>query len=169
MPDRLPFDIVRLTPDDWRVYREVRQAALADAPWAFGGTLEREQAFVESDYRTRLQGRASFAARVGERYVGLVGGLFQETDGAALLISMWVAPSARGQGVGDALVKAVLKWAREIGCEQVRLWVTEGNEPAERLYARNGFVPTGEKQAIRPGEWDRLEIAMVCDSSSRLQ
>ena len=54
----------------------------------------------------------------------------------------------------------VLDWARAQGHDQVRAWVSEGNLAAERLYARHGFVPTGERQPIRDEDPTRLELAM---------
>jgi ribosomal protein S18 acetylase RimI-like enzyme len=162
MAEGVPFEIVHLTPDDWEIYRELRLAALTHDAFAFGSTLEREQRHSESDFRERLQQRASFAARLDNHYVGLVGVLPADENRTGHLISMWVSPAGRCRGIGGALVRAVLEWAQAEGCERVKLWVTEGNEPAKRLYARNGFVPTGENQAIRPGEWSRLEYAMEC-------
>jgi GNAT superfamily N-acetyltransferase len=156
------FEIERLTSDDWRDYRDVRLAALADAPWAFGGTLEREQRFSERDFRSRLEDRAMFVARHQDRVIGLIGGLQLENEDAILLISMWVHPEFRGQGAGDLLVRAVLDWAQAHASPEVRLWVSEGNSPAERLYARNGFVRTGEWQPVHPDDPSRREFAMVC-------
>jgi GNAT superfamily N-acetyltransferase len=161
MSDGSQPEIVRLTVDDWPAYRELRLLALADAPWAFGSTLAREQAFSEADFRVRLSQRAQWAAKVDGSFVGTVGGMF--FDEAPHLISMWVHPDARGQGIGGLLVRAVLDLAREEGYDRVRLWVTEGNEPAERLYARNGFVRTGESQPARADDPSRLEVAMVCE------
>ncbi len=45
---------------------------------------------------------------------------------------MWVAPEARGSGVGAALMDAVESWAREAGYENIGLGVTTVNAPAVR-------------------------------------
>jgi ribosomal protein S18 acetylase RimI-like enzyme len=83
-------------------------------------------------------------ATQGEHVVGLAAGGESNSTGTASLTSLWVEPAARGQGVGDQLVVAVLEWAKAAGFSQVLLWVTEGNSHAEALYARHGFVRTGE-------------------------
>jgi ribosomal protein S18 acetylase RimI-like enzyme len=64
---------------------------------------------------------------------------------------MWVSPKARGRGVGDRLIGAVVEWARA-----VTLAVSEGNAAATALYRRHGFVDTGERQDMPDGvrqEW----------------
>ena len=83
---------------------------------------------------------------------GTVSGSEDGATGAAAMTAMWVDPRFRRQGVGDALVKHALEWARSARCDVMFLWVTDVNADAERLYARNGFVSTGAGQEIRPGE-----------------
>ncbi len=83
---------------------------------------------------------------------GTVSGGDGDATGAAAMTAMWVDPRHRRQGVGDALVKHLLEWARSARYDQMFLWVTDVNAGAERLYARNGFVSTGAVQEIRPGE-----------------
>ncbi len=59
-----------------------------------------------------------------------------------------VLPSARGGGVGRALLAAVEARARALGCCKVSLEVREDNARARRLYAHAGFVdsaPTGAR------------------------
>jgi ribosomal protein S18 acetylase RimI-like enzyme len=64
---------------------------------------------------------------------------------------MWVAPDARGAGVGRALVDAVAAWARDRGCGRLVLSVTESNERARRFYVTHGFADTGERRPLREG------------------
>lgn len=154
------LEVRLLTPDSWRIFQEVRLAALREAPYAFGSTWEREANLSEKDWRERLSTRAQFVAVSEEVVVGTVGGVVTDDSRTADLISMWVDPHWRGQGVGDHLVKAVLKWAGGTGCQEVRLWVADGNRQAERLYSRNEFRRTEGVKPIRPDE-PRLEFEMA--------
>jgi ribosomal protein S18 acetylase RimI-like enzyme len=72
---------------------------------------------------------------------------------------MWVRPSARGLGVGEALVEAAAAWAKTRDFRSLSLWVTESNAPAVRLYERLGFTPTGERQPL-PSDPALAEIRM---------
>jgi len=132
----------RLVGDDWRLLREVRLAALLDAPAAFGSSYQQEAGFDEARWRDRIAGAAVFAGYRDGEPTGLVG-CFVEDDGLGHLVMMWVRADARGTGLAGALVAAVLAWARAQGLPGVRLWVTTGNDAARRLYVGHGFVPTG--------------------------
>ena len=149
--------------DDWELMRDVRLSALAEAPYAFGSTAKRIKfqglpasicwvAFGEPQWRGRINERSvSYLAqaRPDEEPAGLAG-VYVE-DGTADLVSMWVRPGCRGQGVGEALVEAAASWARGRGFCTLFLWVTESNPAAMRLYERCGFAVTGEQQ---PLPWD---------------
>ena len=80
--------------------------------------------------------------------VGLSGGFFEHGQDMPSLISMWVAPPARGTGVEEALIEAVVAWVRSLGATHLQLWVTETNTPALGLYRRVGFVETHETQPL---------------------
>jgi GNAT superfamily N-acetyltransferase len=154
--------IRRLVPDEWAVYRDVRLAALSDAPEAFGSTLAREQGFAETEWRARLGRHPQFIAFRRDAVVGTIGLIgSHERQKVADIVSMWVVAHERGRGVGDRLVRVAIETAREAGCIEVSLWVAEGNGHAERLYTRHGFVRTGAVLPIRDDEPDRLEFQMA--------
>ena len=137
--------------DDWPALREIRLAALRDAPDAFASTYPREETLDEAAWRARIARGGCFLAYVPEisasEPVGLAGG-YEAEPGTVGLISMWVRPQARGHGVGEALIAAVLDWAQARHARSVHLWVTETNQPARGLYERCGFKPTGECQPL---------------------
>jgi ribosomal protein S18 acetylase RimI-like enzyme len=136
-------------PDEWETLREIRLAALREAPDAFGSTFARESVFTEEQWRQRLTSRAVtlFAQLDGNPEPMGLAGVYEE-DGAADLVSMWVRPAGRGQRIGGALVGAACEWAKAHGHDSIFLWVTESNAPARRLYERCGFTPTGIRQPL---------------------
>ncbi|MCB9744615.1 MAG: GNAT family N-acetyltransferase [Alphaproteobacteria bacterium] len=68
----------------------------------------------------------------------------------AWLISMWVAPVARGSGASDRLVRAVIEHARRSGREALLLDVGDHAPRAIALYARHGFEPEGWRGPMPP-------------------
>ena len=114
----------------------------------------------EERWRSALVDRARFVAESAGEVIGTVGGGASDVTGSAALTALWVAPAARGRGVGEALVNAVLEWAKDADHEQVMLWVVEGNSAAESLYRRTAFRRTGSVQMVRPGD-PRIEYEMV--------
>jgi GNAT superfamily N-acetyltransferase len=133
---------------DWQALRDIRLQALRDAPEAFSSTYAREIAFGEAEWRQRAARDGSFIAFLPEAGpAGLVGG-YQAAPGMVELVAMFVRPQARGRGVGEALIDAVIDWARDRDTATVHLWVTETNKPARRLYERCGFMATAERQPL---------------------
>jgi len=147
-----------LTPEDWQLYRRVRLAALEEAPYAFGSTYAAERDSPERRWRQTLIDRTRFVAEEAGVVLGTVSGGDGESVGVAAMTAMWVDPRSRRRGVGEVLVKSLLDWARSAGFAEMFLWVTDGNDAAERLYARNGFKRTGAAQDVRPGH---LEFEMA--------
>lgn len=134
--------IRRLGPDDAALLRQVRLTALADAPEAFGSTLERELAFPDQEWQRRVApgSHPTFVWETAGTARGLVVVL---REPVVQLVSMWVAPVARGGPAAGSLVEAAVAWADAAGAGTVRLHVAEGNDRAQRLYTRHGFSPTG--------------------------
>ncbi|MEV0715317.1 GNAT family N-acetyltransferase [Asanoa sp. NPDC050611] len=149
-------DLRVLAEDDWKLWRELRLAALAEAPYAFGSTLAGWQDAGEEQWRQRLRipGARDLVAYHDGEPVGMASGV-PAGDGAAVeVISVWVSPAGRGRGVGDALLADIVRWAGEA---TVRLSVKADNAAAVRLYERAGFVHVG------PNPADPDEILMERD------
>ena len=66
------------------------------------------------------------------------------------LEDLYVRESARGEGLGRALVEASAERARERGCKRIELDVNEDNGPALVLYRSCGFTlhPKGPSRAL---------------------
>jgi GNAT superfamily N-acetyltransferase len=151
--------VERLREDDWAVFRELRLRSLLDSPEAFGSNYGEESSQTERAWRDWAAGRwrggtaVVFAGRGDDgAAIGTATGADYENEaGVAHVYAMWVAPDARGAGVGRALLDAVADWARDRGCDRLVLSVTESNETARRFYEASGFVDTGEREVLREG------------------
>jgi putative acetyltransferase len=96
-----------------------------------------------------------FVARRGSEAVGC--GAVVLTPEHGELKRFFVAPEARGQGVGDALVAAAEAQAREAGAHLLRLETGIYSAAALALYRRNGFRPIA---AFAPYAPDPLSVFM---------
>ncbi|HEY1808672.1 MAG TPA: GNAT family N-acetyltransferase [Acidobacteriaceae bacterium] len=72
--------------------------------------------------------------------------LLDGQENRAELDTLAVLPAARRQGIGRALLHAVLGWAAAEGARQVSLEVRASNTAALGLYARFGFSTEGRRR-----------------------
>lgn len=134
-----------MTADSWPEWRRLRRQALAQSPDAFGSTLAEwsGDGDTEERWRRRLdEVPVNLVVDDDGAPVGMVS-VTAAVDEQAEIISMWVAPRARGRGAGDALLGAALDHARAAGANRVALNVRVANGHAVRLYRRAGFVEVG--------------------------
>ena len=72
--------------------------------------------------------------------------------GEAELQNLAVLPAYRRSGVAQALLEALFSEAGKRNCEAVFLEVAAGNEAAQALYRKNGFVAVGKRPGFYRGE-----------------
>jgi hypothetical protein len=100
--------IRQVTGDDWRTWRELRLHALREAPDAFSSTLAEWEMADEARWRSRLHDVSyNVLADLDQLRAGMASG--SRAAGDVEVMSLWVAPFARGLGVGDAPTRS---WTR---------------------------------------------------------
>jgi putative acetyltransferase len=82
-----------------------------------------------------------FVARDGDTVVGT--GAIKVKEGYGEVKSMFVAETARGRGVADALLRQLEDQARKLNLPMLRLETGDLLHAAHKLYARHGFVVCG--------------------------
>ena len=83
-------------------------------------------------------------------------------------LGLMVASDHRRRGVGRALLKTAVSWARENGIRKLELHVFPHNEPAIRLYEEFGFEREGFRKAHyrRAGQYvDAILMAYRLDEN----
>jgi len=112
------------TEDDWQAYRTLRFEMLEDAPIAFLETLEQARAHPDEHWRRRAANTSStsrlFAAVADDgRWLGSMGGFQSAPSREPYLVGVYVSPAWRGRehGMTDALLDAVIDWARAVMAE----------------------------------------------------
>lgn len=121
----------------------VEQALFAPEPWT-------ERLFWSE--LGQLDTRHYLVALSGARVVGY-GGLCDYPD-EAFVQTLAVAPDVQGQGLGARLLTALLDEAARRRQRTVSLEVRADNVPAQRLYARHGFVRSGLRRGYYAGGVD---------------
>lgn len=94
------------------------------------------------------ESRPIFVAVTDEGVVGYIFAIITETKGSTMLNDVktihlddvCIDESCRGAGIGGALMKYVLSWAKSVGCDRVDLDVWEFNEDARRFYEKYGLT-----------------------------
>lgn len=103
--------------------------------WFLGTQLEEPDAAI---YVAEMSG-----AVVGYAYAAIEPLSWQELrEESGFIHDLVVAESARGSGIGTALLAAVSGWIAARGQTRIVLWTAADNEAAQRLFTRLGFRRT---------------------------
>ena len=115
---------------------------LADFNQEFGDPVLDPDWFAAHLHRLVQDGTAG-VLMIGEPETGVAVLRFRTSTWAdapeTYLAEFYVAPAQRGQGLGTALLQAVLDHARERGCTYIDLNTTQADEAACHLYEKFGF------------------------------
>ena len=137
--------IVVLTETGWEDLKEIRLSSLKESPEAFGLSYREAREYTAEEWMHRASGKRGprfILAYVGKAAAGIIGGVL--TNGEYELISMWVSPKFRRNGVGSRLVDALKEYAAEQGHSEIILRVSASNISACQLYSKCGFSVVGQ-------------------------
>lgn len=159
----MPFELRRLGPADAVMFQKLRLEALSLVPEAFGESAAEHARIPLEEWERRLE------ASDADRFVlgGFEHGVLLATAGfrrdtrdkrshKGHIWGMYVAPSLRRQGAGEALLAEIIRHARtQPGLRTLLLSVSETQPAARKLYEKLGFRLYGvEPAALAVG--DRL-------------
>jgi GNAT superfamily N-acetyltransferase len=158
-----------LDPTDAPAFQSLRLEGLMHHPASFRATYEEEAAQSSAEVAGRLREQAVFGAFVDGELCGIAG--FARAAQAKKrhkgeLWGVYVREGARREGLGSAVVGAVIEHARgEVA--QLCATVALVNRPARRLYRKLGFEPYGlEPRGLKVGEryLDQEHLVLLLDA-----
>ena len=163
-----------LTPEDASEFAALRLRGLKECPSAFASSHEEEVGTPLPELAARLApqpDRAVLGAFDEGRLVAVVGiqreGMVKLSH-KAFVWGVYVAPEARGRGVGMQVLDAALAHAASVlGVRQVNLGVNTSNLAAIALYRKLGFQAYGlERDYLLVDGVFHDEHQMVCRLSA---
>ncbi len=151
--------IRRIAKGEWELFKQVRLAALKEAPYAFGSTYDRALERTTQSWMDQADGsaqgemRATFLAFSEDGPVGITALYRNEKDvNEGEVLQVWVAPKTRGTGLAQRLMATTLTWAEEQGVETALATISKSNLGAVAFYEKCGFVLVHEQS--RDGDCD---------------
>lgn len=134
MADRMRIIVRGMVSEDIEQVSAIETTVFSDA-WSMEGfydSLKNENSILLS------------AVDEQERIVGYccLYGVLDEGE----IVNVAVHPKFRQQGIGEMLMKALIKAARSRGMNQFYLEVREGNHAAQQLYKKMGFAIVGVRK-----------------------
>ncbi|MDB9526322.1 GNAT family N-acetyltransferase [Oscillatoria sp. CS-180] len=138
-----------------KLHRSLRLRALRDAPDSFGETLAeaelRPLEYWQEQTRTVTES-GSHIMFLACQHNTVQGSTYGLTDHDCLRIGriggMWVDSRWRRQGIGRALLEAVLAWANGRNFTTLGLWAPAHCPAAVSLYRKLGFRETGNQRSL---------------------
>ncbi|MEL6419669.1 MAG: GNAT family N-acetyltransferase [Pseudomonadota bacterium] len=157
-----------LGPDDAKIWRDLRIEGIRNYPGAFLTSLDEAKAQSVEKIEIGLARKGTFAAFQDNEPVGIASILpltnRTRTRHRAEIGAFYVRPVAQGSGVADALMLAMIDFARVEGIWQLELFVAETNTRGTRFYERHGFVREGRlPNAILDGDATEHDMFYVRD------
>jgi ribosomal protein S18 acetylase RimI-like enzyme len=149
------FRIIKLKPEEWKLYQRIRLEALLMEPQAFSSQYAEVVQRPDFHWQERLieaqAGKKSWLlfAKQNGQLIGMIGASCSEASNVVEIISVYVTRKKRGQGIATALMAAILEEVRKAGIfRKAVLTVNADQAAAVALYRHFGFRIVGEKTGV---------------------
>ena len=130
----------------WKESRDIRLKALRSDAIAFGKSFSEEKNYPPNIWKNYLRKKHAIYIFVDDMPVGMLAmkpytGV--RTRHIATLVGMYISKEHRGKGLGDILLKEMIRRIKKKGYKKIELDVNTRQLPAIRLYKKNGFRKVG--------------------------
>ncbi|HAT54692.1 MAG TPA: ribosomal-protein-alanine N-acetyltransferase [Lactobacillus sp.] len=109
----------------------------------------------------RKQDRLYLVIRKNDQLIAFAGCSFDLQRQDAHITNIAVLPDWQGDGLGEFLMRALIRKARHMGMRKVTLEVRISNKRAQNLYRKLGFKQTGIKRGYYFGDHEDAVDMMV--------
>ncbi|MCB9798450.1 GNAT family N-acetyltransferase [Candidatus Nomurabacteria bacterium] len=158
------IEIIKLHPDQWELFKDIRLKSLQVEPIAFGSSYELEKERSEEQWRQSLEKNWleetswQYFAMEGEKVVGFMGAYIDALPRlrhVAHLKAVFVETEYRGKGISKRLFEFLTDKLKEAGVLKLQLLVNKENERAVAFYKKLGFsvLCTLEKEMLIDGKF----------------
>lgn len=154
--DKKKFSVDMVSSDGWEDFKKLRLEALKNYPQAFGVSYEEEVAKSDEYWQKKIasyhKNESTFSVsrmlvakdKDSDGLVGM-GGFFRKAPAAVMVSELYVKKEFQGQGIGESLLKNIIKEAEKDGrFNQIELIVNKSQKEAINLYEKLGFKVTGQ-------------------------
>ena len=85
-----------------------------------------------------------------------------EDDKVMVIHTLCIPPQKSKRGYGTKMVQFAKEFAKDAGCEVIRIDTNVINTPAKILYPKNGFLIAGEHHALHHGVINTTLVYLDC-------
>lgn len=154
------MEIIKLSPEDWEKYKNIRLEALQKDGLAFGPSYEEEAKKKDEEWKATLEKDDSylfFAEENGE-IVGMAAAYQEEGEKVHHVAYVWgvyVREAFRGKGIGKKIMETLLGELKENNVVKANLNVNTIQSGAVKIYESLGFriIGTAHKEMKIDGKF----------------
>lgn len=144
--------ISSISSDRWLEYKDLWLEALQESPYAYATSYQEQHQAPQKKWEQRLQGQNSLMifSQDEQKLIGLVGAYWEEktkTAHIANIVSVYLKPEYRNQGIGRRLLESIIGESRQQPhITKLKIGVNPTQISALALYHKLGFRVVGELQ-----------------------